>query len=127
MDEDDPVPVEGFWTWGGGWLSEVGYSDYAGSGIVHLVGGVAAFVSAYMIGPRHGRYVKHYKMDGKKFAKSEDQPLLQDGAPIEARRSNAPPWPRMELIGVPSRADSGGVLRAETCCCTGVLESSASE
>ncbi|AJY48822.1 ammonium transporter [Halomonas sp. KO116] len=51
-------PVSGYWTWGGGWLSEVGYSDYAGSGIVHLAGASAALAGVIVLGPRKGKYGK---------------------------------------------------------------------
>lgn len=54
-------PIFGHWTWGGGWLSELGFSDFAGSTIVHSVGGWAALVGAIMLGPRKGRFDK----DGK--------------------------------------------------------------
>ncbi len=54
-------PIFGHWTWGGGWLSELGFSDFAGSTIVHSVGGWAALVGAMMLGPRKGRFDK----DGK--------------------------------------------------------------
>ncbi|WP_346796760.1 ammonium transporter [Halomonas sp. Bachu 37] len=51
-------PVSGYWTWGGGWLAEVGYSDYAGSGIVHLAGAAAALAGVLVLGPRKGKYGK---------------------------------------------------------------------
>lgn len=54
-------PVSGHWIWGGGWLSELGFHDFAGSTAVHMVGGVAAFVGAAILGPRIGKYSK----DGK--------------------------------------------------------------
>jgi len=54
-------PVSGHWIWGGGWLSELGFHDFAGSTVVHLVGGIAAFVGARMIGPRIGKYGKNGK------------------------------------------------------------------
>lgn len=44
------------WTWGGGWLSEMGFTDFAGSGIVHLTGGVAGLCGAVICGPRIGRF-----------------------------------------------------------------------
>lgn len=44
------------WTWGSGWLYEMGYSDFAGSGIVHLTGGIAGLVGAIICGPRIGKY-----------------------------------------------------------------------
>lgn len=47
-------PVVVAWTWGGGWLTELGYYDFAGSGIVHMVGGVAGVTGALIIGPRLG-------------------------------------------------------------------------
>ncbi|HEU0129755.1 MAG TPA: ammonium transporter [Mycobacteriales bacterium] len=59
-------PLFGAWTWGGGWLSQVGatlhlghgYVDFAGSGVVHMVGGVAALAGALVLGPRIGRFGK---------------------------------------------------------------------
>ena len=49
-------PVQGFWNWGGGWLGDVGYSDYAGSGTVHLCGAVAALAGVVLLGARRGKY-----------------------------------------------------------------------
>lgn len=49
-------PIQGMWTWGGGWLSEVGYSDFAGSGIVHMCGAAAALAGVILLGPRKGKY-----------------------------------------------------------------------
>jgi Amt family ammonium transporter len=49
-------PVVGAWTWGGGWISELGFQDFAGSTIVHMTGGVAALVGAKVLGPRIGKY-----------------------------------------------------------------------
>ena len=49
-------PVQGMWTWGGGWLNEFGYSDFAGSGIVHLCGAAAALAGVLLLGPRTGKY-----------------------------------------------------------------------
>lgn len=49
-------PIQGSWTWGGGWLSEMGFSDFAGSTIVHSVGGWAALVGAIILGPRKGKF-----------------------------------------------------------------------
>ena len=57
-------PVSGHWIWGGGWLSELGFHDFAGSTAVHMVGGIAALIGAKMLGPRIGKYTK----DGKSKA-----------------------------------------------------------
>ncbi|MEA4816755.1 MAG: ammonium transporter [Lachnospiraceae bacterium] len=54
-------PVSGHWIWGGGWLSQLGFHDFAGSTAVHMVGGVCAFVGAAMLGPRIGKYSKSGK------------------------------------------------------------------
>lgn len=51
-------PTSGYWTWGGGWLDAVGYSDYAGSGIVHMAGAAAALAGVLVLGPRQGKYGK---------------------------------------------------------------------
>lgn len=49
-------PIQGAWTWGGGWLYERGFSDFAGSTIVHSAGGWAALMGAIILGPRAGKY-----------------------------------------------------------------------
>jgi len=49
-------PVAGHWIWGGGWLSKLGMVDFAGSTVVHSIGGMAALVGAVMVGPRLGKY-----------------------------------------------------------------------
>jgi Amt family ammonium transporter len=51
-------PVSGHWIWGGGWLAQRGFHDFAGSTAVHMVGGVAAFVGAKIVGPRIGKYAR---------------------------------------------------------------------
>ena len=54
-------PVSGHWIWGGGWLAQLGFHDFAGSTAVHMVGGVCALIGAKILGPRIGKYGK----DGK--------------------------------------------------------------
>ena len=54
-------PIPGHWIWGGGWLAQLGFHDFAGSTAVHMVGGVAALIGAAILGPRIGKYTK----DGK--------------------------------------------------------------
>ena len=54
-------PIQGSWSWGGGWLSERGFFDFAGSGIVHMAGAAAALAGVLILGPRRGKYTS----DGK--------------------------------------------------------------
>lgn len=54
-------PISGHWIWGGGWLSELGFHDFAGSTAVHMVGGVCALIGAAVLGPRIGKYDKNGK------------------------------------------------------------------
>ncbi len=54
-------PIEAHWIWGGGWLSQLGFHDYAGSCAIHMVGGIAALVGAIILGPRLGKYVRDEK------------------------------------------------------------------
>lgn len=49
-------PIQGHWIWGGGWLSQLGFKDFAGSTVVHSIGGWSALVGAYLLGPRVGKY-----------------------------------------------------------------------
>ena len=56
-------PIEAHWTWGGGFLAQWGFHDYAGSNCIHMVGGICAFIGAWMLGPRIGKFVKD--KDGK--------------------------------------------------------------
>jgi Amt family ammonium transporter len=51
-------PIQGAWNWGGGFLSSMGYSDYAGSGTVHLCGAAAALAVVTVLGPRNGKYAE---------------------------------------------------------------------
>ena len=54
-------PIEAHWIWGGGWLSQLGFHDFAGSTAVHMVGGLCALAGAKMVGPRIGKYSKSGK------------------------------------------------------------------
>lgn len=54
-------PIGGHWAWGGGWLSTLGFHDFAGSAVVHNVGGMIACLGAAMLGPRIGKYDKNGK------------------------------------------------------------------
>ena len=54
-------PIEAHWTWGGGWLSAIGFHDFAGSNCIHMVGGICALVGAFMLGPRIGKFVRDEK------------------------------------------------------------------
>ncbi len=55
-------PIEAHWIWGGGWLSQIGFHDYAGSCAIHMTGGIAALIGAALLGPRIGKYI--YDKDG---------------------------------------------------------------
>ncbi len=82
-------PVFGCWVWGGGWLAQLGYRlglghgavDYAGSGVVHLQGGALAFITAYLIGPRIGKYTADGKVNP---ILPHDIPMVQLGTFILA-------------------------------------------
>lgn len=51
-------PIEAHWVWGGGWLSKLGFIDYAGSAAIHMVGGISALIGAIMVGARSGKYTR---------------------------------------------------------------------
>ena len=51
-------PVEAHWIWGGGWLSQIGFHDFAGSCAIHMVGGLSALIGAKILGPRIGKFIK---------------------------------------------------------------------
>ena len=56
-------PIEAHWTWGGGWLAQMGFHDFAGSNCIHMVGGISALIGAALLGPRIGKFTKD--KDGK--------------------------------------------------------------
>ena len=51
-------PIEAHWIWGGGWLSQIGFHDFAGSCAIHMVGGISALIGAWILGPRIGKFTK---------------------------------------------------------------------
>ena len=74
-------PVGVSWTWGGGWLHERGYTDYAGSGIIHMVGGVAGLVGAIFVGPRQGRFKP--LADAYQFEHEQENETTEEPKPSE--------------------------------------------
>ena len=72
-------PLEGSWTWGGGFLSQLGFFDFAGSGIVHMAGATAALASVIMIGAREGKYDENGK---PKNIPGSNMPLVAIGTLI---------------------------------------------
>ena len=57
-------PIEAHWIWGGGWLAQIGFHDFAGSAAIHFVGGLTALIGAKMLGPRIGKFDKEGKPHG---------------------------------------------------------------
>lgn len=57
-------PIEAHWVWGGGWLAQMGFHDFAGSAVIHFVGGTCALIGAWMLGPRIGKFDKNGKPHG---------------------------------------------------------------
>ena len=69
-------PVVGHWVWGGGWLADLGFYDFAGSTVVHALGATCAFIGAWMLGPRYGRFTK----DGRpRVISGHNMPLVAMG------------------------------------------------
>jgi Amt family ammonium transporter len=64
-------PISGHWVWGGGWIAQMGFHDFAGSGVVHMIGGMVSLTGAYLVGPRIGKFNK-------------------DGTPNEFKPTNIP-------------------------------------
>ena len=56
-------PIEAHWTWGGGWLADMGFHDFAGSNCIHMVGGISALIGAWVLGPRIGKFVRNKNGD----------------------------------------------------------------
>lgn len=67
-------PITGSWLWGGGWLAELGFYDFAGSTLVHAVGGAAALACVFLLGPRNGKYLSGGRV----------HPLLGHNMPLAA-------------------------------------------
>lgn len=59
-------PIEAHWIWGGGWLSQIGFHDYAGSCAIHMVGGICALIGAAILGPRIGKFKRDKEGNVKK-------------------------------------------------------------
>jgi Amt family ammonium transporter len=72
-------PISGHWVWGGGWLAELGFHDFAGSTVVHSVGAWAAMIGAILIGPRKGKYVKVNGKTSVKAIQGHSMPLAALG------------------------------------------------
>ena len=78
-------PIQGFWNWGGGFLlTDYGYSDFAGSGTVHLAGGACALAAAIFVGPRVGKYGKVTGTNFGIFPKAKTNKLYGANIPIAA-------------------------------------------
>ncbi len=72
-------PVSGHWIWGDGWLSSLGFHDFAGSTVVHSSGGWAAMIGAAVLGPRIGKYVRQGKRISAKAIQGHNLPLASAG------------------------------------------------
>lgn len=72
-------PISGHWIWGGGWLGSMGFHDFAGSTVVHSVGGWAALMGALILGPRIGKYVKVNSTTSVKAIPGHNLPLASAG------------------------------------------------
>ena len=102
-------PIEAHWVWGGGWLSSLGFHDFAGSTAVHFVGGVTACLGAWMLGPRIGKYGKDGKVES--IWDSFTRYLTWQSRDAAAKPATAPTMTRgtREISGFVNGAHSGFV------------------
>ena len=70
-------PIAGHWAWGGGWLGKLGFQDFAGSAVIHALGGFSALAAAILIGPRKGKFMPN---DTSSIALPSNLPLASVGA-----------------------------------------------
>lgn len=90
-------PIEAGWVWNGqGWLAKLGFVDFAGSAVIHMVGGIAALIGAILLGPRIGKYTK--RKDGSVQVHAIPGHSLTMGAlrppPVGAEGGGGGPLPR---------------------------------
>ena len=69
-------PIEAHWIWGGGWLSQLGFHDFAGSCAIHMVGGISALIGAKILGPRIGKFDTDKMEKSLKLTRFQDITLL---------------------------------------------------
>jgi len=83
-------PIVSAWVWGGGWLSELGFHDYAGSGVVHMLGGLGGFVGTIILGPRLGVFEIDVKNDDENEddKKKDKNNKVLDPKMVMTQRSN---------------------------------------
>jgi Amt family ammonium transporter len=75
-------PISGHWIWGGGWLGNIGFVDFAGSTVVHSLGGWCALVGAALLGPRVGKYIRRNGLTSVKAIQGHNLPLATLGVLI---------------------------------------------
>lgn len=72
-------PVLGYWVWGGGWLQEAGYTDFAGASVVHMSGGIASLVACIFLGPRLNRFAREDTQQSENTLRPSSIPLTTLG------------------------------------------------
>mmetsp|Transcript_21406 Transcript_21406/g.33103 ORF Transcript_21406/g.33103 Transcript_21406/m.33103 type:complete len:130 (-) Transcript_21406:838-1227(-) len=90
-------PIVAAWTWGGGWLNTLGFYDFAGSAVIHLVGGSAGLVGAIICGPRIGRFNNPEEEEEEQSENGERTDVKEKKEPgsNDRRRSSSPVEPNI--------------------------------
>ena len=93
-------PISGHWIWGGGWLAQLGFHDFAGSTAVHFVGGVTACLGAWMLGPRIGKYSKDGKARAIQMCIRDRYRRISAKMPAAIAAAISPPPPTAQGMAV---------------------------
>jgi len=81
-------PVASAWAWGGGWLQEAGFHDFAGSGVVHMLGGVGGLVGTIILGPRLGMFKEQKPKSNKVIDANIHNRSIDKISPDQKQRSS---------------------------------------